>query len=83
VYKANDHSAARRTEIFADYDACVFPVLSAWQGHEHPHNKASACAIARSTPDKAPAVISVSPRIVAMLRKTVTYDYKWKWFILC
>ncbi|APE34988.1 carnitine dehydratase [Nocardia mangyaensis] len=25
--------------IFADSDACVSPVLSAWQAHEHPHNR--------------------------------------------
>ncbi|MDO3647891.1 CaiB/BaiF CoA transferase family protein [Nocardia mangyaensis] len=28
------------SEIFADSDACVSPVLSAWQAHEHPHNRA-------------------------------------------
>ncbi|MFE9788325.1 CaiB/BaiF CoA transferase family protein [Nocardia salmonicida] len=26
--------------VFADSDACVSPVLSPWQAHEHPHNKA-------------------------------------------
>lgn len=25
-------------EIFADSDACVTPVLSPWEAHEHPHN---------------------------------------------
>ena len=28
------------TEIFADSDACVTPVLSPWEAHEHPHNQA-------------------------------------------
>lgn len=27
-------------EIFADSDACVSPVLSPWEAHEHPHNRA-------------------------------------------
>ncbi|CAM4152846.1 CaiB/BaiF CoA-transferase family protein [Nocardia ninae] len=27
-------------EIFAGSDACVAPVLSPWEAHEHPHNKA-------------------------------------------
>jgi alpha-methylacyl-CoA racemase len=27
-------------EIFADSDACVSPVLSPWEAHEHPHNQA-------------------------------------------
>jgi len=27
-------------EIFADSDACVTPVLSPWEAHEHPHNVA-------------------------------------------
>lgn len=26
--------------LFADSDACVSPVLSPWQAHEHPHNRA-------------------------------------------
>jgi alpha-methylacyl-CoA racemase len=26
--------------IFADSDACVSPVLSPWEAHEHPHNQA-------------------------------------------
>lgn len=25
--------------LFADSDACVSPVLSPWEAHEHPHNK--------------------------------------------
>lgn len=28
------------TEVFADSDACVSPVLSPWEAHEHPHNQA-------------------------------------------
>ncbi|MDT4999954.1 MAG: alpha-methylacyl-CoA racemase [Mycobacterium sp.] len=28
------------TAIFADSDACVSPVLSPWEAHEHPHNRA-------------------------------------------
>jgi len=28
------------TEHFADSDACVTPVLSPWEAHEHPHNVA-------------------------------------------
>jgi alpha-methylacyl-CoA racemase len=28
------------TDIFADSDACVTPVLSPWEAHEHPHNQA-------------------------------------------
>ena len=28
------------TEIFADSDACVTPVLSPWEAHEHPHHVA-------------------------------------------
>jgi alpha-methylacyl-CoA racemase len=31
---------AEWTEIFADSDACVSPVLSPWEAHQHPHNKA-------------------------------------------
>ncbi|MCZ8381275.1 CaiB/BaiF CoA-transferase family protein [Mycobacterium sp. CPCC 205372] len=31
---------AEWTEIFADSDACVSPVLSPWEAHEHPHNRA-------------------------------------------
>jgi alpha-methylacyl-CoA racemase len=31
---------AEWTEIFADSDACVTPVLSPWEAHEHPHNRA-------------------------------------------
>lgn len=27
-------------EVFADSDACVTPVLSPWEAHEHPHNHA-------------------------------------------
>ena len=27
-------------ELFADSDACVTPVLSPWEAHEHPHNMA-------------------------------------------
>ncbi|MET9492434.1 CaiB/BaiF CoA-transferase family protein [Nocardia sp. NPDC006630] len=27
-------------ELFADSDACVSPVLSPWEAHEHPHNRA-------------------------------------------
>jgi alpha-methylacyl-CoA racemase len=27
-------------QIFADSDACVTPVLSPWEAHEHPHNSA-------------------------------------------
>jgi len=27
-------------EIFADSDACVSPVLTPWEAHEHPHNVA-------------------------------------------
>nr|WP_228537472.1 CaiB/BaiF CoA-transferase family protein [Nocardia sp. XZ_19_231] len=34
--KSRDEWAA----VFADSDACVSPVLSPWQAHEHPHNKA-------------------------------------------
>ncbi|WAM17178.1 CaiB/BaiF CoA transferase family protein [Rhodococcus sp. JS3073] len=28
-----------RAALFADSDACVSPVLSPWEAHEHPHNK--------------------------------------------
>lgn len=28
------------TEVFASSDACVTPVLSPWEAHEHPHNRA-------------------------------------------
>lgn len=28
------------SEVFADSDACVSPVLSPWEAHEHPHNRA-------------------------------------------
>lgn len=28
------------TEVFADSDACVTPVLSPWEAHEHPHHRA-------------------------------------------
>jgi len=31
---------AEWTAIFADSDACVSPVLSPWEAHEHPHNAA-------------------------------------------
>jgi alpha-methylacyl-CoA racemase len=31
-------SRAEWTEIFADLDACVSPVLSPWEAHLHPHN---------------------------------------------
>jgi alpha-methylacyl-CoA racemase len=31
---------AEWTEIFADADACVSPVLSPWEAHLHPHNQA-------------------------------------------
>ncbi|CAM2918885.1 CaiB/BaiF CoA transferase family protein [Skermania piniformis] len=31
---------AEWTEIFADSDACVSPVLTPWEAHEHPHNQA-------------------------------------------
>ncbi len=31
---------AEWTQIFADSDACVSPVLSPWEAHEHPHNEA-------------------------------------------
>lgn len=31
---------AEWTEIFADSDACVSPVLSPWEAHTHPHNRA-------------------------------------------
>ncbi|GGC76699.1 CoA transferase [Hoyosella rhizosphaerae] len=31
---------AEWAEIFEGSDACVSPVLSAWDAHEHPHNKA-------------------------------------------
>jgi alpha-methylacyl-CoA racemase len=31
---------AEWTDIFADSDACVTPVLSPWEAHEHPHNQA-------------------------------------------
>jgi len=31
---------AEWTAIFADSDACVSPVLSPWEAHEHPHNDA-------------------------------------------
>jgi alpha-methylacyl-CoA racemase len=34
------NSRAHWTEVFADSDACVSPVLSPWEAHEHPHNKA-------------------------------------------
>ena len=34
--KTRDEWAA----IFADSDACVSPVLSPWEAHEHPHNRA-------------------------------------------
>ena len=27
-------------DVFADVDACVTPVLSPWEAHEHPHNVA-------------------------------------------
>jgi alpha-methylacyl-CoA racemase len=30
---------AEWTSIFADADACVVPVLSPWEAHEHPHNR--------------------------------------------
>jgi alpha-methylacyl-CoA racemase len=30
---------AEWTSIFADSDACVVPVLSPWEAHEHPHNR--------------------------------------------
>ncbi|KKC06860.1 CaiB/BaiF CoA transferase family protein [Mycobacterium nebraskense] len=33
-------SRAEWTEIFAGSDACVSPVLSPWEAHEHPHNRA-------------------------------------------
>jgi alpha-methylacyl-CoA racemase len=31
---------AEWTDIFAESDACVTPVLSPWEAHEHPHNQA-------------------------------------------
>jgi alpha-methylacyl-CoA racemase len=31
---------AEWSEVFADSDACVSPVLSPWEAHEHPHAKA-------------------------------------------
>jgi alpha-methylacyl-CoA racemase len=31
---------AEWTAIFTDSDACVSPVLSPWEAHEHPHNEA-------------------------------------------
>jgi alpha-methylacyl-CoA racemase len=31
---------AEWTDVFADSDACVTPVLSPWEAHEHPHNQA-------------------------------------------
>jgi alpha-methylacyl-CoA racemase len=31
---------AEWAEIFADSDACVTPVLSPWEAHRHPHNRA-------------------------------------------
>jgi alpha-methylacyl-CoA racemase len=34
--RARDEWAA----VFADSDACVTPVLSPWEAHEHPHNRA-------------------------------------------
>jgi alpha-methylacyl-CoA racemase len=27
-------------QVFAESDACVTPVLSPWEAHEHPHNQA-------------------------------------------
>jgi alpha-methylacyl-CoA racemase len=36
---------AEWTEIFADSDACVSPVLSPWEAHEHPHNRAMAAFV--------------------------------------
>ncbi|MGZ0145404.1 CaiB/BaiF CoA transferase family protein [Rhodococcus qingshengii] len=38
VFKKN--TRAHWTEVFADSDACVTPVLSPWEAHEHPHNTA-------------------------------------------
>lgn len=35
-----EKTRAEWAEIFADSDACVSPVLSPWEAHEHPHNKA-------------------------------------------
>ncbi|MGY0500282.1 CaiB/BaiF CoA transferase family protein [Nocardia sp. FBN12] len=31
---------AHWADLFADSDACVSPVLSPWEAHEHPHNRA-------------------------------------------
>ncbi|MFC9664643.1 CaiB/BaiF CoA transferase family protein [Nocardia sp. NPDC127606] len=31
---------AQWADLFADSDACVSPVLSPWEAHEHPHNQA-------------------------------------------
>ncbi|ORI15328.1 carnitine dehydratase [Rhodococcus sp. 1163] len=35
-----EKTRAEWTEIFTDSDACVTPVLSPWEAHEHPHNEA-------------------------------------------
>jgi alpha-methylacyl-CoA racemase len=36
--KFRERTRDKWTELFAETDACVTPVLSPWQAHEHPHN---------------------------------------------
>lgn len=38
--KFKERTRAEWAEVFANSDACVTPVLSPWEAHEHEHNKA-------------------------------------------
>ncbi|GAA3188533.1 hypothetical protein GCM10020255_086320 [Rhodococcus baikonurensis] len=38
--KFKKHTRAHWADVFANSDACVTPVLSPWEAHEHEHNKA-------------------------------------------
>ena len=38
--KFKERSRDEWASLFADSDACVTPVLSPWEAHEHPHNRA-------------------------------------------
>ncbi|WP_051179940.1 CaiB/BaiF CoA transferase family protein [Nocardia concava] len=38
--KFKERTRDQWAEVFADSDACVSPVLSPWEAHEHPHNRA-------------------------------------------
>ncbi|QVQ53944.1 CoA transferase [Spiractinospora alimapuensis] len=50
------HTRARWTEIFADADACVTPVLSPWEAADHPHNQARSTYVeVDGVPQPAPA----------------------------